>query len=122
MPRHVVSGPHEIDVLVGRRMAERRHALGLNQTALGVAIGVTFQQVQKYERGANRVSASKLWQAAQALAVPITYFFDGAEAAGDVLSPPVTRQSSELQHLFADLRPNAQRLVLELARQLSGEK
>ncbi|MGH6978706.1 MAG: helix-turn-helix domain-containing protein, partial [Brevundimonas sp.] len=114
--------PHPIDILVGRRMAERRLVAGMNQSDLGRAIGVTFQQVQKYERGANRVSASKLWQAAQALAVPITYFFDGAEAAGDVQTPPVTRQSSELQHLFADLAPNAQRLVLELAHQLSGEK
>ena len=69
--------PNPVDVHVGERIRRRRRALGLSQDKLGEALGLTFQQVQKYERGANRVSASKLYQIARALHASIPYFFDG---------------------------------------------
>ena len=67
-----------IDVDIGSRMKMRRLMLGMSQGKLGDALGVTFQQVQKYENGLNRIGASKLPDVARALKVPITFFFDGA--------------------------------------------
>lgn len=69
------SPPHPIDVSVGCQLRQARKSRGLSQAALGEAIGISFQQVQKYERGYNRVSASKLAEAALFLEVPIQYFF-----------------------------------------------
>ena len=71
-----------VDAHVGARIKLRRSLLGMSQVRLGQAIGLTFQQVQKYERGTNRVGASKLWQLAQVLEVPISFFFDGLEGTG----------------------------------------
>ena len=64
-------GPHPVDRHVGRRVCEKRLALGYNQSDLGRALGLTFQQIQKYEKGANRVSASKLWDIARFFKVEI---------------------------------------------------
>jgi transcriptional regulator with XRE-family HTH domain len=69
-------GPREIDVHVGQRVRQRRVLCGLSQTELANAIGLTFQQLQKYERGMNRISASKLWQISQVLDVPVQWFFE----------------------------------------------
>jgi transcriptional regulator with XRE-family HTH domain len=66
-----------VDAFVGGRIKQRRKALGMSQTDLGEALGVTFQQIQKYERGNNRVGAGALYKMADALKVPISYFFDG---------------------------------------------
>lgn len=74
----------QIDTEVGQRIRERRVALGMSQTELGRRAGVKFQQIQKYESGANRVSASRLWAIASALDVPVTYFFEAVMAG----SPP----------------------------------
>jgi len=68
--------PNPVDIHVGARLRIRRSMLGLSQEKLGDAVGLTFQQVQKYERGANRMGASRLFQFCQILGVPITYFFD----------------------------------------------
>lgn len=68
--------PDPIDVYVGSRMQLRRTLMGLTQEQLAKAIGVSFQQVQKYERGLNRLSASRLFDVCQALGVPITYFYE----------------------------------------------
>ncbi|MDB5468879.1 MAG: Cro/Cl family transcriptional regulator [Caulobacter sp.] len=70
-------GPAEVDLHVGRRIRQRRKALGVTQEQLADSLSLTFQQVQKYERGANRVSASKLYQIAATLQTPVAYFFDG---------------------------------------------
>ena len=70
-------GPAPADVRIGDRIRARRMMLGMSQTDLGTAVDVTFQQIQKYERGINRVSASTMERLAGALGVPITYFFDG---------------------------------------------
>ncbi|MDA0239837.1 MAG: helix-turn-helix transcriptional regulator [Proteobacteria bacterium] len=69
-------GPHPIDVHVGRRMREKRTLLGLSQSHLAEKVGLTFQQIQKYERGTNRISASRLWQLSEILGVPIAWFFE----------------------------------------------
>lgn len=68
--------PNPIDVHVGSRMRLRRTLLGMSQVKLGEAIGLTFQQVQKYERGANRIGASRLFDLSQVLDVPVSFFFD----------------------------------------------
>jgi transcriptional regulator with XRE-family HTH domain len=70
-------GPHFVDVHVGKRVHMRRKFLNISQEALGSAIDVSFQQVQKYERGTNRVSASMLWDIAKCLKIPIGYFYEG---------------------------------------------
>lgn len=75
--------PHPVDVHVGARVRFRRHVVGLSQTELGERIGVTFQQIQKYERGANRISASRLFMIAGVLGAPIEFFFAGLENGGD---------------------------------------
>jgi transcriptional regulator with XRE-family HTH domain len=70
---------HPVDLYVGARLRIRRKVLGLSQTQLADALGITFQQVQKYERGANRISASKLYEAARLLQSPVSYFFEGLD-------------------------------------------
>ena len=72
--------PNPIDVHVGTRVRLRRTLLGMSQEKLGEAIGLTFQQVQKYERGANRVGASRLFVLSRVLEVPVSYFFDEMSA------------------------------------------
>jgi len=72
----VKKNPNPIDVHVGNRVRMRRMLVGMSQEKLGEALGLTFQQVQKYEKGANRVSASRLYQMSSTLGVPIQFFFD----------------------------------------------
>ncbi len=78
MPSRTIirDGPDPVDVHVGHRVRGRRTLLGMNQSAIAEALGLTFQQVQKYERGANRISASRLWRLTQVLGVPVSFFFD----------------------------------------------
>src|SRR5579862_5575580 len=71
------NAPNPVDLHVGARIRMRRRLQGVSQEKLADALGLTFQQVQKYERGANRVSASKLYEIASALKSPVAYFFDG---------------------------------------------
>ncbi len=68
---------HPVDLHVGARLRDRRAELGLTQASVAKAVGIRFQQIQKYERGANRVSASRLWELARVLDVGIDYFFEG---------------------------------------------
>ncbi len=80
------SGPHPIDIHVGSRVRLRRNLLGMSQTKLGQAIGIAFQQIQKYERGVNRIGASRLFNLGRALDVPVSFFFEDlspAAAGGD---------------------------------------
>jgi transcriptional regulator with XRE-family HTH domain len=72
-----MSDPHPVDIHVGRRLRLKRTILGMSQESVGKQIGVTFQQIQKYERGINRMGASRLYDFAKALGVPVSYFFDG---------------------------------------------
>ncbi|WP_227421746.1 helix-turn-helix domain-containing protein [Pacificispira spongiicola] len=86
--------PHPIDVHVGLRMREARAAKGLSQEKLANKLGISFQQVQKYEKGANRIGSSRLWSIAQALDVPVSFFFEemerGVKERGTELLPPRT--------------------------------
>jgi transcriptional regulator with XRE-family HTH domain len=76
--------PHPTDVQVGRRLRQRRTLLGMSQERLGELLGVTYQQIQKYERGANRIGSSRLHEISRILAVPVTYFFDEPPIAAPV--------------------------------------
>ena len=77
-------GPNPIDRHVGSRVRQRRQELGLTQEKLGDALGLTFQQVQKYEKGTNRVSASRLQHLSRILKVPVPYFFEGSPGQAKV--------------------------------------
>lgn len=88
LQRHTVREPDPIDVHVGHRLRQARLLAGMSQDELGAGIGVSFQAVQKYEHGENRVNASRLLQAAQLLGRSISFFFE------DIGSVPATRASS----------------------------
>lgn len=72
----MTANPNPIDIHVGRRVRMRRTLLGLSQEKLGKGVSLTFQQIQKYERGANRIGSSRLYQFSRILGVPVSYFFD----------------------------------------------
>lgn len=118
--------PDPVDVHVGARLRLRRLQVGLNQESLAKAIKVTFQQVQKYERGANRLSASRLYRCARTLGVPPAYFFEGlpGDEDGDghcPRTPLLTSQSLELVSLLPDICPKVRGALLGLARALAKE-
>ena len=118
--------PHPVDRHVGRRVQEKRLDLGLSQTALGKAVGVSFQQMQKYEKGQNRISASKLFEIADFLKVDIPYFFDGyGGRPGVAEEPPASahanaapRQSLEIARLAPRLPLRKQKLILEMMKEM----
>lgn len=124
--------PHPVDRHVGRRVCEKRIALGYNQSDLGRALGLTFQQIQKYEKGTNRVSASKLWDIARFFKVDVAYFFEGlttgapgmAEAGAEpfVNDFPMTRQTIEIGRLAPQLSVRQQKLVLDMMREMTGSQ
>ena len=117
--------PSPVDRLVGRRLRELRRRRGLSQADLAVVLGVTFQQVQKYERGASRLSAGKLFEAARALATPISGFFEGADPSTHEPSPYERMVDDELALSVAMAFPRIEdeqvrlalaRLVRDLAK------
>jgi transcriptional regulator with XRE-family HTH domain len=131
--------PNPVDLHVGARIRLRRRMQGVSQEKLADALGLTFQQVQKYERGANRVSASKLYEIAAALRAPVAYFFDGlADPTGDELdgvrvaaaseestvhSFLMTPEGLELAKLFPNIAPGlVRRRLLELVRSLADDE
>ena len=98
--------PDPIDVYVGGQIRTRRLLLGLNQEELAQSLGLTFQQVQKYESGANRVSASRLWEIAAILKMPIGYFFPGDQGQHPPNEQLQRPESIELIRFFYAI-PNA---------------
>jgi transcriptional regulator with XRE-family HTH domain len=107
--------PIRTDVVVGARVRARRKELGITQTTLGDRLGVTFQQVQKYERGTNRIGAGRLHAIAQALAVPVSYFFPGSNSRGpsdEIVDLLTTPGAIELLRDFACITDNAVRKSL----------
>lgn len=124
-------GPHPIDTHVGSRIRLRRRTLGISQEKLADQLGLTFQQVQKYERGHNRVSASKLFQIAQALDTDIGYFFQGAGADGSHVETESERtafanflsgaEGLELVNLWPKVPHKARRRIVGLIRVLANE-
>jgi transcriptional regulator with XRE-family HTH domain len=125
-------GPNPIDRHVGLRIRMRRKELGISQEKLAESIGLTFQQVQKYERAANRVSASKLWEMARALNTSVAYFYEGlGEAPGRGGGPAretvqeflLTPEGMELAACFPKIhQPKLRRKILELVRTLGDEQ
>lgn len=118
---------HPVDVHVGKRIRHRRWMVGMTQQQLADSVGIKFQQIQKYETGMNRVSASRLWDIARTLAVPIGFFFEGlGEQAGEQDTTEVAgadflgnKEAMELVRAYYAI-PEAQRKRLfELARVLS---
>ena len=111
--------PSPIDVHVGSRIRLRRTLLGMSQERLGEALGLTFQQVQKYERGVNRVGASRLFDLSRVLDVPISFFFDDMpESLASTYGSQASRRAtgfSEMQDSFSDDALN-RRETLELVR------
>lgn len=122
----------DVDIYVGKRLRRRRRLLGLTQQDLASHVGVRFQQIQKYECGANRITASRLFSLSAALNVNINYFFDGLSAdgkpapandpadrlSGDVLSH---KETLELVRAYYRLDERPRRRLLELAKALESE-
>lgn len=108
--------PNPVDVHVGSRVRLRRTLLGLSQEKLGDALGLTFQQVQKYERGANRIGASRLFDLSRVLDVPVSFFFDDMTPEATERKPVVEIDIDEMSQNGFDVDPMARRETLELVR------
>ena len=117
---------HPVDVHVGKRIRHRRWICGTTQQQLAEKVGIKFQQIQKYETGMNRVSASRLWDIAHALDVPVSFFFEGlgdgevpgsnSDMPNDLLSD---REALELLRSYYAIPENQRRRLFDLARVLS---
>jgi transcriptional regulator with XRE-family HTH domain len=128
-----VRKPNMIDAHVGARLRQRRMLLGISQEQLADMLGLTFQQVQKYERGTNRISASRLFQLARTLDTPITWFFEEidsdnptqvaeAGAEGDETDPMSRRETLELVRVYSRIDDRKVRKKLyEMAKALAEE-
>lgn len=115
---------HNVDVHVGKRIRHRRWMIGMTQQQLAEKVGIKFQQIQKYETGMNRVSASRLWDIAQAVDVPVSFFFEGIDDAvtpnasveGDILAD---KEALQLVRAYYAMPEAQRRQIFELARVLS---
>ena len=125
----------DIDLHLGKRLRRRRRLLGLTQQQVAEGVGIRCQQIQKYECGANRISAARLWQLAQVLDVPVSYFYDGLtetpmrrerdgmgerseHRSGEVL---VRSDTQDLIQAYHQLGERPRRRLLDLARSLNNE-
>src|SRR5258707_15896772 len=127
--------PNPIDKHVGSRVRMRRMMLGMSQEKLGDALGLTFQQVQKYEKGTNRIGASRLQQISQILQVPVAFFFEGApnlhphlEGMAEAPSPAyvsdflATSEGLALTKAFTRIKqPKLRRRIVDLVEEIAGE-
>jgi transcriptional regulator with XRE-family HTH domain len=122
---------NDIDLHLGKRLRRRRRLLGLTQQQLATTVGVRFQQIQKYECGANRISAARLWSLAEALEVPVGYFYDGLAdtprydsvvtdraEGGEVLA---RKETLDLVRAYYQLGERPRRRLLDLAKSLNGD-
>ena len=118
---------HPVDVHVGKRIRHRRWMVGMTQQQLAENVGIKFQQIQKYETGMNRVSASRLWDISESLGVPVSFFFEGlstesgatsdeARVPGDILAD---KEALELVRSYYAIPETQRRRLFELARVLS---
>ena len=118
---------HHVDVHVGKRVRHRRWLIGMTQQQLAQQVGIKFQQIQKYETGANRISASRLWDIADALDVPVSFFFagleDGPKEKSDKNALPADlmgdKEALDLVRSYYAIPENQRRRLFELARVLS---
>ena len=129
--------PNPIDIHVGSRVRLRRTMLGMSQEKLGEHLGITFQQIQKYEKGANRIGASRLQEIATVLNTPISFFFDDApstgqsdvsgfgeaESANYVVDFLSSSEGLQLNRAFVKIKdPKVRRKIVEMVRALAGEE
>ncbi len=112
---HGTGKPHLVDMHVGARVRMRRTLLGMTQTSLGEAIGLTFQQVQKYEKGTNRISASRLFELSRLFDVPVEFFFEEMPVEVAANSPAEKRRKAKEPPSYK-LDPMAKRETLQLVR------
>lgn len=126
---------NDIDLHVGKRLRRRRRLLGMTQQQLADLVGIRFQQIQKYECGANRVTASRLFELAVALAVPVNYFFEGLPQAADAMAAEAPandrdliaadvlsqKETLELIRAYYKLGERPRRRLLDLAKALQDE-
>ncbi len=112
---HGTGVPSPVDVHVGARVRQRRTLLGMTQTGLGVALGLTFQQVQKYERGTNRVSSSRLYELSRVFDVPVEHFFEDMPPEVTTSSPTKRRGGAQDPPSY-EPDPMHKRETLELVR------
>ncbi len=122
--------PHLVDIHVGKRIRHRRWLVGMTQQQLAESVGIKFQQIQKYETGANRVSASRLWDIAASMDVNVAFFFEGVEAgqAADKVQTPARggpadllgdKEALDLVRSYYAIPENQRRRLFDLARVLS---
>ncbi|AZY93742.1 MULTISPECIES: helix-turn-helix domain-containing protein [Paracoccus] len=114
---------HSVDVHVGKRIRHRRWMIGMTQQQLADKVGIKFQQIQKYETGMNRVSASRLWDIARAVDVPVSFFFEGLSEGevpgvveGDIFAD---KEALQLVRAYYAMPEAQRRQIFELARVLS---
>jgi transcriptional regulator with XRE-family HTH domain len=120
------TSPHNIDILIGQKLRYRRMQLNITQEQLGKIVGLTFQQIQKYEKGANRISASRLAELAKALDVPLTYFFEdldiGSKSTGEFKDIYEKISRTEIYHLISSFSkiqsPKTRKNILEVIEAL----
>ena len=110
----VAGKPHQVDVYVGSRVRLRRTLKGMSQQRLAEALGLTFQQIQKYERGVNRIGSSRLFELSEVLDVPPSFFFDGAQRQTESAAAGPGMAEAEPEPYEA--RQFARREILELVR------
>lgn len=127
----MLSDPNPVDIHVGKRLRQRRTFVGMTQEQLGAALGITFQQIQKYERGANRIGASRLFDICRILDVAPQFFFEAMPSNGEAepvdalpLPPrsddPVDRETMDLVRAYRRIdRSSVRHRLLELARALA---
>jgi len=125
-PGGTVAMKHPVDVHVGKRVRHRRWMVGMTQQQLAEKVGIKFQQIQKYETGMNRISASRLWDISEALDVPVGFFFEGlgqgAEMAGSDNAPAdilADKEALELVRSYYAIPENQRKRLFDLARVLS---
>lgn len=118
---------HPVDIHVGKRVRHRRWMVGMTQQQLAERVGIKFQQIQKYETGANRVSASRLWDISDALEVPVSFFFEGLQEEGKAPAEKASvpedlmgdKEALDLVRSYYSIPENQRRRLFELARVLS---
>ncbi len=115
---------HPVDVHVGQRVRQRRWMIGMTQQQLASRVGIKFQQIQKYETGANRVSASRLWDIADALEVPVSFFFEGLEASADEAGAHgdmmTDKEALDLVRAYYAIPEHQRKSLFDLAQVLSA--
>ena len=120
---------NDIDLHVGKRLRRRRRLLGLTQQQLAESVGIRFQQIQKYECGANRVSASRLFELAESLEVPVQYFDEGLSQRDEAANEPTLaadilsqKETVDLIRAYYRLGERPRKRLLELAKSLEPEE